>query len=276
MSPCPLLGLSPPRAPTLHILCGETPPGGWSSSTAHSEKNKPLDDPGQGYLLLLLVLHLLENSSSSSPGTERCQSSRTRSCGRPGHPEQLKPGRSSRSPSKGTECLFLGSLLSCRKDSAACQGFYWIPVKGIQRLSCLLSFPEPAQVQGVFYPGVGGRDGLECWIWLPALQRWSFKRAALSPLGRRHQGWKSTERGLERVERSRTFRLKKRGKCWLSSSPPSRAGDSTRPGLDKVLTVLGGNLEIETLKRDLVVSEGHGWNPWSSWRCRIPNLGFVQ
>lgn len=73
-----------------------------------------------------------------------------RAGGSPGHPEQLGPGGSRCSPSKWKVCLFLGYQLSGRKDGH-CQGFYWIPVKGIERVSCLLSFPAPAVVKEVFY-----------------------------------------------------------------------------------------------------------------------------
>lgn len=103
---------------------------------------------------------LLGNGSSSSSRKHQCQSGRDqelwvssqvlRAGGSPGHPEQLGPGGSRCSPSKWKVCLFLGYRLSGRKDGH-CQGFYWIPVKGIERVSCLLSFPAPAVVKEVFY-----------------------------------------------------------------------------------------------------------------------------
>lgn len=132
-------------------------------------------------------------------------------------------------------------------------------MKGIEGVSCLLSFPTPAVVEEVFYLGVGGRD---TGIWHPALWM-EFQTGCLVSWARgirRGQGWKSTERGLEAVERTWTLRLKACGKCCLSSSPPSGAGAgcSTRPSLDKVLTVLGGNLETETLQSrhsSLIASE---------------------
>lgn len=146
----------------------------WADLAA-SKRNKPVDDAGQGDLLLLLLLWLLGNGSSSSSGKHQCQSSRDQELwvsswvlqagGSPGHPEQLGPGGSRCSPSKWKVCLFLGYRLSGRKDGH-CQGFYWIPVKGIERVSCLLSFPAPAVVKEVFYLRVGGRD---TGIWHPAL-----------------------------------------------------------------------------------------------------------
>lgn len=202
-------------------------------------------------LLLLLLLQLLGNGSCSSSG-EAAPVPRQQ---RAGAVAQVG-ARDTRSSSgradpaaalqSGKVCLFLGYRLSGRKDGH-CQGFYWIPVKGIEGVSCLLSFPAPAVVQEGFLPS-GGREGRGDLA--SSTAEMEFQSGCLVSWAggiRRGRGWKSTERGLEGVERTRTLRLKACGKCCLSSSAPSGAGAgySTRPGLDKVLTVLGGNLERE-------------------------------
>lgn len=128
------------------MLCAEKLPGGLEHIHVHTGLILRINF----LMMLLLLLQLLGNGSSSSSGEQSSGDQELWVRWEPGTPRAARPRQILLQPSKWKVCLFLGYRLSGRKDGH-CQGFYWIPVKGIERVSCLLSFPAPAVVKEVFY-----------------------------------------------------------------------------------------------------------------------------